>query len=111
MQKSDIKEITMATGDWNKTKAFVTVTFENGLLVNGIKVLQGTKGLFVGMPQIQRKQKDSDKIEYKDCCYFLEDDRKLFSDIILEAYNDKIGGKGSSSKKGGTPKEDDSSFF
>jgi len=111
MQKSDIKEITMATGEWNKIKAFITVIFENGLVVNGIKVLQGTKGLFVGMPQIQRKQKDTDKMEYKDCCYFLEDDRKLFSEIIIAAYNDKIGGNESSSKKSGILKEDDASFF
>ena len=73
MTKNDIAEISMATGEWNKTRAFVTVKFSNGLTVNGAKVIQGAKGLFVGMPSIQRKNKETQQMEWKDCCW-LEDD-------------------------------------
>ena len=111
MTKNDIKEISMATGEWNKTRAFVTVKFTNGLTINGAKVIEGAKGLFVGMPSIQRKNKESGQMEWKDCCWLEEDeDRKAFQDAIIEAYNAKVGsnGGGSSSEGAGG---DESSFF
>lgn len=110
MTKNDIAEISMATGEWNKTRAFVTVKFSNGLTVNGAKVIQGAKGLFVGMPSIQRKNKETQQMEWKDCCWLEDDeDRKAFQDAIIEAYNTKVGGSGGSASEGAGG--DESSFF
>lgn len=113
MTKNDIAEISMATGEWNKTRAFVTVKLGCGLTVNGVKVIQGGKGLFVGMPSIQRKNKESGAMEWKDCCFFEDDeDRKSFQDAIIEAYNAKTGG--ASGGGGGSTESSDEgegSFF
>lgn len=112
MTKNDIADLSMATGEWGKTRAFATVKFSNGLVVNGVKVIQGAKGLFVGMPSIQRKNKESGEMEWKDCCWIGEDDdRKAFQDLVIEAYNAKVGGSTSSGASGGTEGTDESSFF
>jgi len=109
MTKNDIADISMATGNWNKTRAFATVKFRNGLTLNGVKVIQGTKGLFVGMPSIQRKNKESGAMEWKDCCWLEDDeDRKAFQSIVIEVYNAKVGGSESSE---GASRDDGSSFF
>jgi DNA-binding cell septation regulator SpoVG len=107
MTKTDIAEISMATGEWRKTRAFVTVKFTNGLAVNGAKVIQGPKGLFVGMPSIQRKDKESGEMVWKECCWLEdEEDRKVFQEAVIEVYNTKIGGSSE-----GPSENDESSFF
>lgn len=40
----------------NKLRAFVTITFDNAFVVRDVKVIEGSKGLFVAMPS--RKLKD-----------------------------------------------------
>lgn len=40
-----------------KLKAFATVTFDNAFVVRNVKVIEGSKGLFVAMPS--RKMKES----------------------------------------------------
>lgn len=40
-----------------KLKAYATVTFDNAFVVRNIKVIEGTKGLFIAMPS--RKMKHS----------------------------------------------------
>lgn len=40
-----------------KLKAFATITFDNAFVVRNIKVIEGSKGLFVAMPS--RKMKES----------------------------------------------------
>lgn len=109
MTKTDISSITMATGEWGKTRAFATVKFANGLTLNGVKVILGVKGLFVGMPSVQRKNKESGEMEWKDCCYFEDDeDRNAFQDAIINEYGTKVGGV---TPSGDTEDGDDSSFF
>jgi len=43
--------------DDKKLKAFTTITFDDSFVVRNIKVIEGTKGLFVAMPS--RKIKDA----------------------------------------------------
>jgi DNA-binding cell septation regulator SpoVG len=110
MTKNDISGINMATGEWRKTRAFVTVKFANGLSVDGVKVIQGPKGLFVGMPSIQRKNKETQEMEWRNCCW-LEDkeDQQAFQQAVLDVYNQKVNGDGGASTPSG--KSDESSFF
>ncbi|MFH1857398.1 MAG: septation protein SpoVG family protein [Candidatus Omnitrophota bacterium] len=44
-------------GQDKKLKAYVTLTFDNQFVVRNVKVIEGSKGLFVAMPS--RKMKDS----------------------------------------------------
>lgn len=39
-----------------KLKAYATVTFDNAFVVRNIKVIEGTSGLFIGMPSRKIKQ-------------------------------------------------------
>lgn len=39
-----------------KLKAYVTVTFDNAFVVRNIKIIDGTKGLFIAMPSRKIKQ-------------------------------------------------------
>ncbi len=113
MTNDDVREISMATGEWSKTRAYATVKFTNGLTVNGVKVIMGTKGLFVALPSIKRKNKETQADEWKDCCFIEdEEDRKAFQQIVLDAYNNKVsGGSGGASAPSNDGDGDQSSFF
>ncbi len=111
MTRTDISDISMATGEWNKTRAYATVKLSSGLTISGVKVIQGSKGLFVGMPSIQRKDKESGDMVWKDCCYIEdEEDRKVFQTVIIDTYTEKVGGSTSApTNNSGDPEE--TSFF
>jgi len=38
----------------NKLRATASITFDNSFMVHGLKVIEGTKGLFVVMPAIKK---------------------------------------------------------
>ena len=79
-------------GQDKKLKAYATVTFDNCFVVRNIKVIEGTKGLFVAMPS--RKIKDG---SYKDIAHPIENDfRHTLEQVVLKAYNDELA-------KGGVP--------
>ena len=80
--------------DPSKTKAFVSVrvkTEEFGLmLLNGIKVIDGSKGLFVAMPNQKRSIDGED--QYFDHYHPLTaDGREAIGAKVLEAYEKKLG--------------------
>ncbi|MFI3326851.1 MAG: SpoVG family protein [Clostridia bacterium] len=63
-------------------KAFVSVVIENKIVITGIKIIQGKKGLFLSMPSY--KNKDG---EYKDYCFVIDkDERKKLEDLIFKKY-------------------------
>ena len=55
MQITEVK-IFLKEGQDKKLKAYATLTFDNMFVVRNVKVIDGTKGLFVAMPS--RKVKD-----------------------------------------------------
>lgn len=55
MQITDVK-IFLKEGQDKKLKAYATITFDNVFVVRNVKIIDGTKGLFVAMPS--RKLKD-----------------------------------------------------
>ena len=55
MEISEVK-IFLKEGQDKKLKAYATLTFDNMFVVRNVKVIEGTKGLFVAMPS--RKLKD-----------------------------------------------------
>lgn len=67
----------------SKIKAFANVTFDGCLVVTGISVVEGSKGLFVSMPQTIGKDK-----KYYDTVYPLSKEfRDNISNKVLEEYN------------------------
>lgn len=72
----------------SKLVAFARIVFNDSFCVDGIRVIDGSKGLFIAMPS--RKDKNN---EYKDVCYPINSEtRKMITDKVLE--NLKTGDEG-----------------
>ena len=54
-------KITRMVDGKSKIKAIADVSFEGGFRVTGIKVCQGSKGLFIGMPSNSYTNSDGEK--------------------------------------------------
>ncbi len=69
--------------DGGKLLAYVTVTFDDVLVVHNVKVIEGKSGLFVAMPSRQLANG-----EYKDVVHPITSSfRTLLQDKILSEYN------------------------
>jgi stage V sporulation protein G len=65
-----------------KLKAFVDVAFGD-VMVKGVRIVEGSKGLFVGMPRHQGKDG-----KWYDTVYpTTKELQKHLSDLVLAAYN------------------------
>ena len=67
-----------------KIVAFGKITFNGNITIDGVKIISGTKGLFVGMPSTKSKEGT-----YSDVV--LINDKKLkqeINDKMIQAYND-----------------------
>ena len=84
MKISDIRVRLLDNSD-NKTKAIASFTIEDCFIVHDIRIIDGTKGLFVAMPR--RKMATGD---YKDIVHPADTaTRQAIEAQILEAY-DKV---------------------
>ena len=65
-----------------KIRAMASVTFDECFVVTGLKVLEGSNGLFVSMPS--RKLPDG---TYKDICFpVTKDTREAIQEAVLAKY-------------------------
>ena len=72
----------------NSTVAFVNVTILDKLVLKGIRVVDGRKGLFIAFPQSKRKAKKGEKDEYFDIFFpITKEFREELTEAILEAYD------------------------
>ena len=63
--------------------AMVSITLANVFCISGIKIMDGSRGLFVAMPSAKNK-----KDEWHDICYpITKEFRKVMSDSILNAFD------------------------
>lgn len=68
-------------------KAFATVTIANSFAVHNVKVIEGTKGLFVSMPSQSYINSDGET-KYSDTCHAVTVDMKRLVDaVVLKAYD------------------------
>ena len=76
----EITEVRISISN-DRVKAYASITFDNLLVVHGIKILDGKKGIFVAMPS----KCSGDK--FKDLVHPLNTEfRKLIQDKILSEY-------------------------
>ena len=90
---SIITKVSMYTlNDTNsKTVAIATVTISDCLVLTGLKIVKGKKGMFVSMPQRKLSKPDKNGNEYADIFFPVTHDfREELNDAILDAYNVKI---------------------
>ena len=75
----------------NPTVAFVNVTVLDKLVLKGIRVVDGRKGLFIAFPQTKRKAKKGGKDEYFDIFFpITKEFREELTDSILAAYEKTV---------------------
>lgn len=79
-----ITKVSITAGEWGKTKAIVSVEFDKCFVVGGLKIVEGSSGLFVSMPN--RKLTDG---TYKDSCFPIT---KEFREELIKAILDKYSG-------------------
>ena len=78
----DISEIRISLRDDDKLKAFASMTFNDAFVVRGLKIIEGTSGMFVAMPS--RKRPDG---TYQDVAHPINNEtRKFIEDRILDEY-------------------------
>ena len=82
-----ITKVQLLKGNWKKTKAMVSVTFDDCFVVSGLKVIEGEKGAFVSMPN--RKLPDG---TYKDTAFpITKEFREELIQAILKEYGAESG--------------------
>ena len=68
--------------DQKNIKAYAKVVINESLCIDGIKIIDGQNGLFIGMPS--KKKKDGN---FADIVFPINaDTRKILTDAILEEY-------------------------
>ena len=72
--------------DEKNVKAYATLSFDQSFLVSDIKILDLKNGLYVAMPNKQRKDGT-----YRDVAFPMHKEmRERITDVVLEAYRDKL---------------------
>lgn len=66
-------------------KAFVDIVVNDSLLIKGVRVMDGKKGLFVSMPREQAK----DKKWYDTIRCLTQEIRDQITEVVLSAYRDE----------------------
>ena len=59
-----ITEVRVIPYESNKLKAFASITIEDAFVVDGFKIIEGDKGVFVAMPSKQTKEGKSINTAY-----------------------------------------------
>ena len=72
-------------GSWGKLRAFFDIRTDEGLVVKGFKIVEGSNGPFIGMPS----QKNNDG-EYFDTVYADQDLKGKITELAMAAYGSDI---------------------
>ncbi len=82
----EITEIRISVRDDNKLKAFASITLDNRFVIRGLKIIEGTKGLFVAMPS--RKRPDG---TYQDVAHPINNETRdwMEEQIIIKYEEDR----------------------
>ena len=80
----------------SKTKAFASLELElaggDSIWLNGLTVVDGAKGLFVGYPQQKKgKPKDGEEQKWEDIYFFKKEVKAEIQEAILAEYHKKVG--------------------
>lgn len=72
----------------SKTVAIANVTISGCLVLTGLRIVKGKKGMFVSMPQRKLSKPDKDGNEYADIFFpITKDFREELNNAILDEYN------------------------
>ena len=75
----------------SKTVALATVTIADCLVLTGLKIVSGKKGMFVSMPQRKLSKPDKNGNEYADIFFPVTHDfREELNNAVLDEYDRAI---------------------
>ena len=75
----------------SKTVALATVTIADCLVLTGLKIVSGKKGMFVSMPQRKLSKPDKNGNEYADIFFPVTHGfREELNNAVLDEYDKKI---------------------
>lgn len=78
----EITEVRIALRDDDKLKAFASMTFNDAFVIRGLKIIEGTNGMFVAMPS--RKKPDG---TFQDIAHPINNEsREKIESRILDEY-------------------------
>ena len=97
MTITEVRIFPRRDGD-KKLKAFVTITIDDCFVVRDLKIIEGSKGLFVAMPsrKIEKKgdgeSEDTAKVDHRDIAHPVTSDcRDYIQKTVLDAYQSHSG--------------------
>ena len=75
----------------SKTVALATVTISDCLVLTGLRIVKGKKGMFVSMPQRKLSKPDKNGNEYADIFFpVTRDFREELNNAIMDEYDKKV---------------------
>ena len=75
----------------SKTVALATVTISDCLVLTGLRIVKGKKGMFVSMPQRKLSKPDKNGNEYADIFFPVTHDfREELNNAVLDEYDKKV---------------------
>lgn len=75
----------------SKTVALATVTIDDCLVLTGLRIVKGKKGMFVSMPQRKLSKPDKNGNEYADIFFPVTHDfREELNNAVLDEYDKKV---------------------
>lgn len=75
----------------SKTVALASVTISDCLVLTGLKIVKGKKGMFVSMPQRKLSKPDKNGNEYADIFFPVTHDfREELNNAVLDEYDKKV---------------------
>ncbi len=86
MEVTDVK-LTLRSNE--KLKGFANITIDNAFVVRGLKIISGSKGLFVSMPSKRRSNGTFQDVAHP----INKETRDMIENKVLEAYNNRVNEK------------------
>lgn len=78
-------------GEGNALKAFATLKIADAFVVKNLRIIEGSNGLFVSMPQEKYTDKN-DEVKYVDTAFPLtKEHRDEINAIVIKAYEAAVG--------------------
>ena len=75
----------------SKTVALATVTISDCLVLTGLRIVKGKKGMFVSMPQRKLSKPDKNGNEYADIFFpVTREFREQLTNAVLDEYDMKV---------------------
>lgn len=75
----------------SKTVALATVTISDCLVLTGLRIVKGKKGMFVSMPQRKLSKPDKNGNEYADIFFPVTHNfREELNNAVLDEYDKKV---------------------